>query len=328
MRTALLTLGRLWLLFSACACSWCSAAAAADADPVATAISAELDALMNPEVTAIHGGSIAWGDRLREFYSRRGFRAAWTSAESQQQLLRALADSYYEGLTPADYHLPLLRQLYAQVTAPRATDTLKAQYDILLTEALLRVGYHLAFGKVDPESFDAQWNYARTFPATDVAQEIENAIASDSVYDRLAALKPTHQMYERLKRELARYRAVEAEGDWTTLPTGPALTPGTSDARVLALRARMIRGGELSDAPATDSLLYDEAVSCAIRQYQQRIGLEPDGVVGASTIAELNVPVANGECSCISTWIEVGCCCGICPSNSWSSTSPATRSIS
>lgn len=294
MRTAALALGRLWLLFSACTCSWFPAAAApADADPVATAISAELDALMNPEITTIHGVSIAWGDRLHEFYSRRGFRAAWTSAQSQQQLLRALADSYYDGLTPADYYLPLLRELSVQVAAPRATDTLKAQYDILLTEALLRVGYHLAFGKVDPQSFDAQWNYGRTFPATDVAQEIENAIASDSVYDRLAALKPTHQMYERLKRELARYRAIEKEGDWATLPTGPALTPGTSDARVPALRARMVQSGELTDAPATDSLIYDEPLAAAVRQYQQRNGLEPDGVVGASTITELNVPVAE-----------------------------------
>ena len=293
MRTALLTLGCRWLLFSACAWSWIPAAAAADADPVATAISAELDALMNPEVSAIHGASIAWGDRLHEFYSRRGFRAAWISVESQQQLLRALADSYYDGLTPADYHLPLLQELSAQVTAPRATDTLKAQYDILLTEALLRVGYHFAFGKVDPESFDAQWNYGRTLPATDVAQEIENAISSDSVYDRLAALKPTHQMYERLKRELARYRAIELEGDSAALPTGPALTPGTSDARVPALRARMIHSGDLSDAPASDSLLYDEPLAAAVRQYQQRIGLEPDGVVGASTIVELNVPIAE-----------------------------------
>lgn len=285
---------RVWLLWMAGTCFWFPAAAAPiNADPVATAIAAELDALMSPDVTTIHGAHIALGDRLRDFYSRREFRAAWTGAQSQQQLLKALADSYDDGLTPADYHLPLLQDLSAQVAAPNATETLKAQYDILLTEALLRLGYHLAFGKVDPESFDAQWNYVRTLPGTEVTQEIENAIASDTVYDRLASLKPAHQMYVRLKQELARHRAIEKEGGWSPLPTGAALTPGTSDARVPALRARMVRSGDLLDASASDSLLYDPSLTTAVKQYQQRNGLQPDGVVGAATIAELNVPVAE-----------------------------------
>ena len=291
---AALTLsGRICLLWLTGACSWFAAAAQADADSVATAIGAELDALMSPDVTTIHGAPIALGDRLRDFYSRREFRAAWTTAQSQGQLLKALADTYDDGLNPADYHLPLLQELSTQVAAPDATDALKAQYDILLTEAGLRAAYHLTFGKVDPESFDAQWNYGRTLPDTDVAQAIENAIASDTVYDRLAALKPTLPLYALLKRELARYRAIEKEGGWSPLPTGSALKPGASDERVPALRARMVRGGDLLDASASDSLLYDAPLAAAVKQFQQRLGLEPDGVVGAGTIAELNVPVAE-----------------------------------
>ena len=155
-----------WL---ASALVFASVSTAAETDGVAVAISAELDALLNPEVTTIQGANIALGDYLREFYSRREFRAVWSSAGPRQQLLKALDDSYDDGLDPADYHLPLLRQLAAKVSAPDATDTLKAQFDILLTEALLRLGYHLSFGKVDPETFDAQWNYGRTLPRTDVA---------------------------------------------------------------------------------------------------------------------------------------------------------------
>ena len=101
--------------------------------------------------------------------------------------------------TRPDYHLPLLQELSTQVAAPDATDTLKAQYDILLTEAGLRAAYHLAFGKVAPESFDAQWNYGRTLPGTDLPQAIENAIASETVYDRLAALKPALPLYALLE---------------------------------------------------------------------------------------------------------------------------------
>jgi murein L,D-transpeptidase YcbB/YkuD len=267
--------------------------ALAQGDPVATAIGAELDALMSPEVTTIRGERVAFSDRLQDFYSRREFRAAWSSAESQHQLLKALADSYDDGLNSGDYHLPLLQDLSAQVTKPAAPATLKAQYDILLTEALLRLAYHLSFGKVDPVSFDAHWNYGRTVPEMDVAQAIEDAIASGSVYERVTALKPRHRIYEGLKEELARYRALRSQGGWPVLPTGAALKPGARDARIPALRARMVRSADLDDTPASDPLLYDGPLVTAVQRYQRRHGLQPDGVLGAGTIAELNVLVSE-----------------------------------
>ena len=55
----------------------------------------------------------------------------------------------------------------------------------------------------------------------------------------------------------------------------------------------MVRSGDLLDASASDSLLYDAPLADAVKRYQQSLGLEPDGVVGAATIAELNVPVAE-----------------------------------
>ena len=86
----------------------------AASDPVALAIAAELDALANPDVNTIRGAGIALQERVQEFYSRRAFRPAWTDPQIAGQLLRALADSYADGLDPADYHLPLLRELAAQ----------------------------------------------------------------------------------------------------------------------------------------------------------------------------------------------------------------------
>ncbi len=107
-----------------------------------------------------------------------------------------------------------------------ATDVLRAQYDVLLTEALLRLAYHLSFGKVDPETFDAQWNYGRTLARRDIAQEVEEALASTDIYQRVEALKPTHYLYVELKRELARYRAAASSADWPTIAAGAPLTAG------------------------------------------------------------------------------------------------------
>lgn len=262
------------------------------ADPVATAIAAELDALMAQEVDSIQGTRISFRELLQDFYARRAFRPAWGDAQNVADLRRAVVDSAADGLNPADYFLPLLEDLAQQARGPAATPTLLAQHDILQTEALLRLGYHLSFGKVDPETFDARWNYGRTLDDRDVAGRIERTLASRDIYQRIEALKPTHRLYGALKRELARYRAAEGLPVPAPVPPGPSLKPGASDPRVPLLRARLVASGDLA-ATADDSHQYDATLEAAVRKFQQRMGLESDGVVGAGTVAELNVPVAE-----------------------------------
>ena len=123
--------------------------------------------------------------------------------------------------------------------------------------------------------------------------KIEHAIASGSVAERLAALKPTHFLYQRLKQELARYRAMERAGGWSTFPSGSVLRPGDRDERIPALRARMVLSGDLVNGAADDVQLYDEPLVAAVQQFQRRTGLDSDAVIGAATIAELNVPIAE-----------------------------------
>jgi L,D-transpeptidase YcbB len=263
----------------------------AGADPLAQAIAAQLDDSMHPDAM-IHGARIAFHEQVHAFYARRSFRAAWSNAQNAEQLQRAIADSEHDGLDPADYHLPILQELSTQLREPAAPDALRAQYDVLMTEALLRLAYHLSFGKVDPETFDAQWNYERTLASMDVAQEVEDALASEDVYQRVAALKPAHPLYAGLKRELQRYRAAET-APTTALPPGPTLKPGMSDERAPQLRARLVETGDLAGDGSSDSLSYDPALATAVRSFQERTGLESDGVIGPGTLAELNTPAAE-----------------------------------
>lgn len=289
-------------ILAACACAAAfllppqaarSQESGAVSDPVAMAIAAELEALMSPDVDSVHGTRIAFRDLLQQFYARRAFRPAWADAGNAAELRRAVADSAADGLSPEDYFLPLLEDLARQLRDPAATPMLRAQHDILLTEALLRLGYHLSFGKVDAESFDAQWNFARTLDDRDTPGRIENALASRDIHARIEALKPTHRMYGALKRELARYRAAELAPAPAPVPPGPSLKPGASDPRVPLLRARLVASGDLAADAAADSDAYDAALEAAVRRFQQRMGLESDGVIGAGTIAELNVPASE-----------------------------------
>jgi len=267
--------------------------AGAVSDPVATAIMAELDALMHPEAGDLLGTHIAFPELIRDFYARRAFRPAWGEDRNTSELRRAIAESAADGLNPEDYALSRLEDLARQVRDPAATAILHARHEILLTEALLRLGYHYSFGKVDPESFDSEWNFARTLEDRDVASRIELALAAQDIYQRIEALKPTHRMYRELKRELARYRAGEAAPTPAPVPAGASLKPGASDPRVPLIRARLVASGDLAAGAVDVPETYDAALEAAVRRFQQRMGLESDGVIGAVTVAELNVPVTE-----------------------------------
>ncbi len=270
-----------------------SAQVTAPADAAAAAMQDQVQALVDAEGAELRGATIAWVEWIHGFYANRSFRPAWTDPHSSRELLRAIEDSRLDGLNPDDYHLPLLRQLAKEASAPSASNAVRAQFDVLQTDALLRLGYHLYFGKVDPESFDAQWNYGRTLEGLDAAQELEAALAKKDVYARIEALKPAHPFYVRLKDELRRFRAASAAGSPDPLPDGPTLKAGMSDARVPVLRRRLAASGDLASPDSSTPERYDESVETAVRRFQERMGLGADGTVGARTREELNVPFEN-----------------------------------
>jgi murein L,D-transpeptidase YcbB/YkuD len=93
----------------------------------------------------------------------------------------------------------------------------------------------------------------------------------------------------RLITAIAAYQVIAAEGGWPPMPEGGTLRPDDQDARIIDLRKRLFASGDLSDQ--SDSDLFDQALATSVRHFQQRHGLEEDGIVGRKTLAALNVPI-------------------------------------
>ncbi len=234
------------------------------------------------------GQTIAATSLLPAFYESRNFRPAWSDRARAEALLRAIRDSERDGLDPSDYHRDVLE------AAARSKTEDEIGLDLVRTDALIRLGYHILFGKVDPASFDPNWNYERVIQGFDAVREIENLLAAPDLAARLENEKPTHPIYVGLRAALARYRALRDAGGWPRVPAGAPLKPGASDVRVPVLRARLAATEDLTSTDAETSEaseVYDEALAAAVRRFQARHGLAEDGAVGARTLEELNVPV-------------------------------------
>jgi len=87
-----------------------------------------------------------------------------------------------------------------------------------------------------------------------------------------------------------RYQRIVQAGGWGTVSGGgKALRIGAKDLRVVELRRRLIASGDL-EQQAGLSNTFDSYVDSALRRFQLRHGLIPDGVMGESTVQALNVP--------------------------------------
>ncbi len=202
------------------------------------------------------------------------------NAQALASLEHAIAEAATDGLQPEDY--------FASTLARR--DLAPAAREVLASEALIRLAYSLRFGKINPRLFDPNWNYSRRLDDTDPIQWLRASIQSGDIAGALHELRPTGPYYKGLRAALAQYRDYAARGGWAALPQGEVLKPGMDDARLPALRKRLRAEG--LPAPAAGGTIYDEATVAAVKLFQQRHGLSADGVVGAGTLAQLNVPVA------------------------------------
>jgi len=263
---------------------------AAEPESASASIEARVGQVRNGERARAAGQALASAVVLPDFYEQREFQPAWTEQENVDALLRAVRDSALDGLNPHDYHQQALEQLAAAPGSPQRD----ADLDLLATDATLRLAYHLHYGKVDMRRIDANWNLRRDFDALITvvsARAIEQALAQRRIGQALALMRPSQPMYEDLRSALARYRAIDRSGGWRPLPPGRSIHPGASDLRLPALRERLVAETDLAQMPHDSDHVYDAQTEAAVRRFQERHGLKPDGIVGGRTLRTLNLSV-------------------------------------
>ncbi|MCU7800030.1 MAG: peptidoglycan-binding protein [gamma proteobacterium symbiont of Lucinoma myriamae] len=208
-------------------------------------------------------------------------------------MLKAINESYQQGLVPDDYHLAELNSRLKK--GLKQSDVRDAQLDILLTDALLRLGYHLIFGKVFPGNLDADWNLRRDFLSKDPVAKINYILQSDNRLKKF--LKQNINLgpfYQGLIKALAQYRQIQQAGGWQSVPSGTTIKPGMTDTRIAQIKARLYATGDLEkETIDPEAHIYDESTEAGIKHFQQRHNLEVDGVIGKGTLEAMNIPVAQ-----------------------------------
>ena len=264
----------------------------AAAGPVEDAIQARTARLTSGGSLSIAGTPVGASKLIPLVYERRGHRPAW-DVPRIDQLLGSIDEAARDGLIPEDYHRAALRRMRLQMDtdAGKSADA-TADRDILATDALIGLAYHLYTGKVDPARLDSKWNFERTIDRQEAVDVLLRILDTGQIDSWLQHLRPRHPYYSYLKRDLASYRDLAAHGGWRAIPAGPTLKPGVRDPRVPLIRKRLEASGDLQPARGADtSRVYDAPLAAAVQNFQRNQLLGDDGSIGAGTLSVMNVPV-------------------------------------
>ncbi len=248
---------------------------------------------------------ICGSDVLPGFYRKRDLRPAWIDDALElgnaRAFVAALALVIDDGLDPENYHRAAIVELLgtidraAQRTPPQARAEDLADLEMLLTDGFLLCGSHLLHGQVDPATFHSDWHIKGR--VEDLAAALEKGLAANDIPGALNSLRPGSPQYTGLRTACARCRAQIRAGGWPAFPAGPKLIKRDRGPRVEALRKTLEAMGELPEAlpsaPADDPDLFDGRLEAAVKSFQLRHGLDPDGVVGVDTEVSLNVSASG-----------------------------------
>lgn len=225
---------------------------------------------------------------LQQVYAANGNDPLWCNwkrvKRSANDAIKILAEAGSQGLNPAEYHVEEILQAQQQ-----GDMTL---FDLLLTDNVLHYVSHLRDGQYSPRAVDRRW-LIEDAGRPDLVAGFIYAVSQKDVPGFMKQASPGNSYYNNLRRELQNYTSIAASGGWPAFPaSGAGLKPGSTSRDIEALRARLaVTDG--ADLLASQPSLYDDDLKHAVMGFQQRHGLNDDGVIGERTRQALAVPVKN-----------------------------------
>jgi murein L,D-transpeptidase YcbB/YkuD len=235
-------------------------------------------------------------------YTRSGWSPVWTSrgrpTSGARAAIEVLLDAATRGLHPDDYDASALEQRARALSSTRTPSAREvAWFDLALSVGVLRHVADVRVGRVDPRTLSIGINVEPK--RLDLVRLLRDAAEHRDVGRLIREAEPRFVQYRQLKSAYARYRDLAARGEFPGVAIKAAVRPGDSFSDAPALRRRLVAVGDLPAGDAAramrgaDSTRYDTVTVAAVRRFQDRHGLTPDGVLGPGTVAAVNVPFSR-----------------------------------
>ena len=245
---------------------------------------------------------------LATFYDDRNYEVAWTRDGAPTSTALAFIQQFQgagsKGLTPEDYDASRWDDR-VQALKSKSADAISL-FDVAMTVNVMRYISDLRVGRVNPSHFNFE------IPVQEKRYNLAEFV-SDNVVDAkdlptlVAGVEPDSDQYRQTEQALAQYLGLVREQQQAAADPLPSVAKTVSvnesypGAAALLTRLRLEGDAEAADVSPDDepepgarhATVFTSSLSAAVKRYQGRHGLTPDGKLTAQTIKSLNVPLTS-----------------------------------
>lgn len=236
-----------------------------------------------------------------QFYKAREYKLGWFKdheiVPEAEKMLQAVSRAGEEGLDPKNYNIvdfdKLLKDWKGIKRDLDKRDALEQEIDAALSATYLNWASDYYRGLLEPrETKKADWDVKRNRMKLDLALQTVLGEREDKL--PFANFQPMHPQYVNLKKALANYRQIQANGGWPKIPPGTSLKVGQRSDLVPLLRKRLsafIARDSVSEQGVNKTFSKD--LSVALKRFQDQNGLAANGKLTSETISFMNIPVED-----------------------------------
>ncbi len=234
-------------------------------------------------------------NRMRSFYNSRNYQFAWFSSDGLTEEARGFWN-LHDYVTNYDKDSSLKdKALQKEMDALTAEDTLSVtghekkiiNTELTLTEHFIKYILHTyEKGFVKRKEMERFVPLKKEDPLK-LADSLLNKKHKDDKY-----FEDVNASYKALKQALAKYLAIAKNGGWPAVhEPKKKLKKGSQDPEIAVIKKRLQITGDLTGNDT--SRVFDDTLVQAVKNFQERLGYSPTGVIGDSLIREMNVPATK-----------------------------------
>jgi murein L,D-transpeptidase YcbB/YkuD len=237
---------------------------------------------------ATHRALTPYAGDVRQFYRARMYAFAWYDSSGQIEVaanlynrIRQLSGDGVTSEIPYSNELDTL-----MMSTEKPPKDIEIQEELLLTSMYFYLAEKAWAGLPESASKKMAWFLPRK--KTNYKDWLQSYLSSYDSTNR--GREPIFRQYGLLKKYLQRYTSIQQQQPWIPITPGKkSYLKGDSGSVIKEIKRRLYLLGDLLSEDSTN--IVDDALSSAIKKFQHRMGLIPDGEVGKTFLAELNVPL-------------------------------------
>jgi L,D-transpeptidase YcbB len=237
---------------------------------------------------------------VREFYGSFNDTLPWLrdSEPTAQALaiIQALKRAETKGLRPEDYDgLRWDERIESLQQGSPAPEPDLMRFDVALTVSTMRYVSDLHMGRFNPRQFHFGLDVNRKQFNLSEFLQLELVDAKD-VSAVMASVEPPFPAYHRTIEALNRYLELARHDGGELLPVpAKAIRPGDAYIGIQRLTKLLQLLGDLQeqDKALSSGMIYENHLVDAVKHFQKRHGLDPNGQIDAHTVRQLNTPFSR-----------------------------------